>query len=275
MEIWHRITFGHRDGVDDVIRSLNIKHKKSPLPGGGYLTHIDIRESDPRWPQLASLVEQTSAVNIFDTQFTPEEITNAEWVRLIPSFEQGYPQPEAGMEWKQITYENQCPECGVGYRQKAPFHLAREPRLGKYDLLCLYWTYTVFCTPRVLEVMRVHQIRGYKVWDVIIHKTNQPSKFVSQLVFPNIASTGLVDVDMPQPETCSECGITKYPPHLRGRMRLKREVVQLDVDILLTHEWFGSGKHSGFREILVSNRLARIILKHGWRGVALKPVEVV
>ncbi len=42
MEIWHRITFGDIDRVNAAIESLNIKHKTSPLPGGGYLIHIDI-----------------------------------------------------------------------------------------------------------------------------------------------------------------------------------------------------------------------------------------
>ena len=32
---------------------------------------------------------------------------------------------------------------------------------------------------------------------------------------------------------------------------------------------------SPFVEVLVSNRLAYLILEHGWRGVALKPVELI
>lgn len=58
-------------------------------------------------------------------------------------------------------------------------------------------------------------------------------------------------------------------------MHLKREALRSDVDVLLTHEWFGSGGHMGFREILISNRLARLILEKGWGGVALKPVEII
>jgi len=275
MEIWHRITFGHIDDVDATIEAMDIKYKRRPLPGGGYLIHIDITESDPRWPQLAALVGQKNALDMCDTIFTPEEILSADWVRLIPVFEQGYPQPEEGMAWKEITYENQCPQCGVGYRQKAPFRLAKEPRLGRHDFVCLYWTYTVFCTPKVLETLQAHQIRGYEVWEAILHRTNQPSRVVSQLVFPNVAGPGLADVDKLQPETCPQCGITKYAYHKRGYMHLKHEALRSDVDVLLTHEWFGSGGYSGFREILISNRLARLILENGWRGVALKPVEVV
>lgn len=275
MKIWHRISFGKMDAVDSIIEALGIKYKKTPGLHGYYLITFEIEEADPRWPQVAELVREKNAPDFFNTVFTPEEILSAEWVRLIPIFEQGYPQPEEGMAWKEITYEDQCPQCGVGYRQKAPFRLAKEPRLGKHDFLCLYWTYTVFCTPKVLETLRAHQIRGYEVWEAIIHRTNQPSQVVSQLVFPNVAAPGLAGVDKLQPETCPQCGITKYAPHMRGYMHLKREALRSDVDVLLTHEWFGSGGYSGFREILISNRLARLILEKAWRGVALKPIKVV
>lgn len=275
MEIWHRITFGHRDSVDATIESLNVKHKRSPLPGRGYLIHVDITESDPRWPQLIALVREKNALDMYDTIFTEPEILSAEWVRIKPVFEQGYPQPEETWVENPLNYENECPKCGAGFRQKAPFRLAKEPRLGKHDFMCLYWTYTLFCTPKVLEALKAHQIRGYEVWQAIIHRISQPSKVVSQLVFPNVAGPGLADVDKLQPETCPRCGITKYAYHKRGYMHLKREALRPDMDVLLTNEWFGSGGYSGFREILISNRLARLILEKGWRGVALKPVEVV
>ena len=47
------------------------------------------------------------------------------------------------------------------------------------------------------------------------------------------------------------------------------------MDVAVTDEWFGSGARLGYREILISNRFARLILERGWRGVALKPVTLV
>jgi hypothetical protein len=245
MEISHRITFGHIDAVDDVIEDLKIKHKRSPLPGGAYLIHIDMLESDPRWPQLAKLVRDKGALDMYDTK------------------------------WKQITYENACPKCGVGYRQKAPFRLAKEPRMGKHHFLCLFWTWTLFCTPEVLETLKAQQIRGYEVCEAILHRTGQPSEVVSQLVFPKVTEPCLADVDKIKPERCPECGITKYAYHKRGYMHLRRDALEANLDVVVTHEWFGSGGHGGFREILISNRLASLILEKGWQGVALKPVELI
>lgn len=278
MKIWHRVGFNAdvKPDFKKTIDDLKIEYEVSPLPGHVVgMVYFDIAESDPHWKRIAELVKIKGASDILNTAFTPEEILAAEWSRLIPGFEMGYPQPKKDMGWKHFTYENQCPQCGVGYRQKGPFRLANEPRLGKRDFVCLYWTYTIFCTFRVLEALQERQIRGYKVCEAIIHKTNRPSEVVSQLVFPNVAAPGLVDEDKLEPETCSLCGITKYAYYKRGYMHFKREALQPDTDFLLTHEWFGSGGYGGYRDILVSNRVACLILNKGWRGVALKPIKVI
>ncbi len=275
MEIWHRITYHRLDAVDHILDELGIKYKKSPLPRDSYILTFEISESDSRWPQVAELLRARETLDLYDTIFTPEEISSAEWVRLIPTFEQGYPQPEATWVRNPINYEGECRQCGAGYRQVAPFRLAKEPRLGRHDFLSLYWTYTVFCIPRVLEALRAHAIRGYEVWEALLHKTGQPSKLVSQLVFPHVAGPGLLDEDKLQPETCPQCGLTKYAYHKRGYMHFKREALQTDLDIVQTYEWFGSGGYGGHREILISHRLAELILREGWRGVHLKPVKLV
>ncbi len=275
MQVWHRIFFSHKDNVDAVIESLKVKQKRLPIPGGGYSIVIHITEDDPQWSKLAELVREKGAWDVFETVFASEEILSAEWVRLIPVFEQGYPQPEASWVRHPINYAGQCSRCGIGYRQVAPFQLAKEPRLGKHDFLCLYWTYTLFCTPAVLEALRTHAIRGYEVWEALLHKTGQPSQVVSQLIFPYVAGPGLLDEDKLAPETCPQCGLTKYAYHRRGYMHFQRQALAAGVDIVQTHEWFGSGGYGGHREILISNRLARLILEAGWRGVRLKPVKLV
>ncbi|MBK6433175.1 hypothetical protein [Candidatus Amarolinea dominans] len=273
MKIWHRITFGKHEGVEHVIDSLGVKITKTPGFDGYYIITFEIDETDPRWPQIAELVRDKQAPDFYNTTFTPQEIYAAEWIRLMPTFEQGYPQPKEG--WELATYAHECPQCGAGYRQQAPFHLAKEPRLGRHDFMSFYWAYTVFVTPNVLDVLAAQGIRGYERWDALIHRTGQPSQVVSQLFFPIVAGPGLAEEDKLQPETCAQCGLTKYGYHKRGYMHIKRAALRSDVDVQLTHEWIGSGGHSGFREILISNRLARLILENNWRGVSIKPVELI
>jgi hypothetical protein len=57
-------------------------------------------------------------------------------------------------------------------------------------------------------------------------------------------------------------------------MHVHREAFPFDTDAIQSHEWFGSGR-GAYREIFISRRLARLILDEGWRGVQLKPVELV
>lgn len=277
MKIWHRVSFTSIDGVDTIIEKLGIKYKKTPGLHEYYLITFEIEESDARWPQIAKLMREKGKPDLFfDTVFTPEEILSAGWVRLIPLFEQGYPQPEATWVTHPINYEGECSQCGAGFRQVAPFRLAKEPRMGKYDFLCLYWTYTVFVTPRVLEALRAAHIQGFEVWEAVIGKRNpRPSQVVSQLIFPHIAGPGLLAEGEVEQETCPECGTTKYGYHKRGYMRFRRSALPEGVDFVQTWEWFGAGGRSAHREILISQRVARLIIEQGWRGVRLKPVQLV
>jgi len=274
MEIWHRITFGHKDSIDTIIEAMDIKHKRSPLPGGGYLIHIDVSESDPLWPRMEELVRQKNALDIFDTVFTSEEILSAGWLRLIPVFEQGYPQPEGSWTVNPITYEGHCPECGVYEKQRESFRIRKEPRLGKNEFMTLYWTYALFTTSTVLSKFAAHQIRGYEVWDVLIHKTGQPSESISQVYIPHLTRGALIPEETLKRRICSQCGTTKYFPHMRGYMQFSLDLLETDLDFVLSKEWFGDG-HAAYREILVSDKVARLVLENKWRGVKLKAIKVI
>jgi len=272
MKIQHRITFDSEDNVEEILDALNLKYNKTPL-FERYLLHVDISESHPYWPEIEALRQEKGAADIYHTEFTHQEIRQAEWSVLGRDFFQGYPQPED--TWEKIVYENECPKCGVGYQQKGPFHLSKEPRLGKKEFVSLHWTYAIFCTSGVLDKLQLMPIRGYEVWPAILHRTGQPSTQISQLIFPRIAQSGLADVDKILPETCPVCGLTKYGFCKRGQLHIHRESLLVDTDVQLTHEWFGSRGYGGRREILVSKRLAKLILDEKWRGIALKPIKLI
>lgn len=275
METWHRVAINPRRdvGFQEALDQMGVKYKIAPLPGYPVgLIFFDIAESDIYWPKVDELIRTIGASNVFDTLFTTEEILAADWVRLYPALQRGYPQPRRG--WERATHKNECPRCGAGYRQKSPFRLAGEPRMGKHDFLSLHWTWAVFCTSRVVEALATNKIRGCEVWPAIINRTNQPSAVVSQLIFPHVAGPGLAGEDRLKSETCSQCGMTKYEYHKRGYMHLRRDSLRTDVDTQLTYEWFGSGG-MGFREILWSHRLVKLILEAGWRGLRFKPVKLV
>ena len=118
------------------------------------------------------------------------------------------------------------------------------------------------------------QARGYEVWHDLIHKTGKPSERVNQLFVSGIALPGVVIDDNLERKICPVCGTTKYHPHVKGPMKLKRESLLPDTDFMLTYEWFGHGLLA-WREILVSNRVASLILDRGWQGVRFKVVDLV
>ena len=289
MEIWHRI--GYNENIhpkwEKTLQDSGIPYTSLPLPGQVTGTIVfDIAESDPHWNVVAEEFIPAGISNVYDTLFTPEEITSTEWVRLVPVFEQGYPQPRGSLAWHDLVRDGTCGNCGVGFVQIAPFHLAKEPHLGKNAFMSLFGTYTLLRTPNVVSALQEHGIRGHEVWNALIHRTKQPSTVVSQLVFPLSTSPGLRDADKVLADfgirallkewhaICPVCGIAKYTPHTRGYMHVQSGAFPPDTDAVQSYEWFGSGR-GAYREIFISNRFARLILEQGWRGVRLKPVELV
>ena len=275
MEIWHHIGINPKPLLEARLESLGVNLTRHPLPGGHYTVTFDADELDPLWSRIEPVIRYESKVDIYETSFTQEEIRTAEWVRLHPTFEWGYPQPEETWQFEPRNLAQKCPKCGAGYTQIAPYRISKEPRIGTRDFLCLYWTYTTaFCTKRVVGQLQKQSLRGYEVWDAILHHTGSPSETISQLVPTYLTSNGLAKEDQLKPVTCDECGITKYAYHSRGYMYYVRNALRDDVDMLYTGEWFGSGD-AAFREVLVSNRFAKLVLEQGWKGIALKPLKLV
>lgn len=277
MEIWHRISFNGdtRPELKSKIEKLKLKYKVSPLPHHEIgLIHVDITEEDSRWEEVEALVRGMEILDVYDTNFTKEEIVRADWCRLIPVFEQGYPQPESSWSVEPITYAGYCPECGVFERQKESFQIKKEPRLGKNQFMSLYWTYALFTIPAVLSEFAANRLQGYEIWEVLLHKTDQPSAVISQIYMPHLAAGRLMPEAELKRNICTQCGTIKYYPHMRGYMTFNADLRETLTDFALSAEWFGDG-HAAYREILVSNRVARLILAKKWQGVKLKPVQIV
>ncbi len=280
MKIRHRIGFNSASspGFLQALKELGVHYKTLPLPGPpiglGYGVYFDIVESDSHWEQVEKLIRTYGASNVMHTFFTRQEILQAEWVLLFPRFRANYPVYQADWLANPDAYEFRCPKCGIGYKQVSPLRLTRKPRMGQDDLLSMFWTLPLFCTSSVLDAFKIHEIHGYEVWPVVLNKTNQPLEGISQLVFPNIAKPGLAEADKIKPVLCYDCNLVKYAPHVRGYMHFERQALASETDIQQTAEWFGSGA-IGYRYVLISNRLARLIIENGWRGVELEPILLV
>jgi len=272
MDIKHRISINSIKDIEfmSTIIALGIDYTALELPGGSSkLVTFTILESDHRWLIVSNLIAKYGAIDMVDTFFSNEEICNSEWLRLISTHEQGYPQPKGHWPIKQLSYEIICPECCI-YRQTSNMRLAKEPSLRKKSFMSLICAGEIFCVPDVVIELESIQAKGYEVKEAVIHKTSKPSSVVSQLYISGLTSPGIINNDGAWKRThCFYCGTTKYFPHLRGKMTIKRESLLPGMDFILTHEWFGHGLLA-WREILVSNRIARLVLNRGWQGVRFK-----
>jgi hypothetical protein len=126
-----------------------------------------------------------------------------------------------------------------------------------------------------LEILENAEMRGYQVWDVIIHKTEIPSEELFQLFIPKIATRGLVESETLKKRYCASCNTTMYDPHTKGKMVIKRSALPTGQDdIIQSFEWYGGGS-GAFREFFVSHRFAKLILDEGLKGAYLQPLELV
>lgn len=277
MEIWHRITINADTDryFKAAIDKMEIQYIVSPLPGHKIgLIHFDIYESAPQWSEILSLIKEFRAVNISDTFFSEDEILAAPFSRLIPIFEQGYPQPESSaMAWKQWVYEDVCDGCGIFGRQKAEFRVRKEPRPGKKAFITLIGSYALLAIPVVFQTLAELQLRGFDKWSVLIHKTNEIVQSVAQLHITNMTSSKMIPGSLVSKE-CPKNKTIKYLPHMRGYMDFDSTLLQNTEDIFLSSEFFGDGK-AAYREIIVSQKFARLAIENNWQGIRLKPIRVV
>ena len=273
MEIWHHIGFGKKDNVDEELKSLHVEYKVTPLDvlGNSYLITFDISETDQHWPQVNAMAQLKNAINLIYTTFIEDEIRAAEWSRLEPSYEQGYPQPMGTWVGTRHNYRSFCRKCGVDFVQVTPFRISKEPSMKRFDFMSLYWTHALFTTPHVVELFESAHVRGYEIWDALVGKARRPAQAIRQVYIPGITAQGILDSESLRPTVCPQCGLTKYDYHKRGYMPYRRDALPADVDVIQSYEWFGSGA-AAFREIFVSNKVATLILDQKLRGADLLPM---
>lgn len=280
MEIIHRIAFNSntKPELRKLLDQLGISYTVTPFPHqppGTGSVHFDISESDPVWPRLRESLERWPVSDVYDTLFTEEEILAAEWVRLVPVYEKEYLKP-GNLAWRDYLFKGRCPNCGAGRQQKAPIRLSKEPERPLKYVVSPIASYFMLCSPEMIAEMEDAGIKGYEVWPVLQHRTSEPFAHTVQVYIPEVANPGLMWAEGLSPTHCEVCGRTKYRPHMRGVMYFRQGAFEgkEGIDILLSYEWFGSGR-AAYREIIISNRLARLILEKSWKGVRMKVIEVV
>lgn len=275
MEIIHRVGFNSKnnENIIETLKQFEIKSKSILLPGaGGSVIFFDISELNQHFQFIENLIKTKNMSDVTETYFTSEEILKSLWVRIIPIYELGYPQPQNYWNINHPNYSYYCKTCGI-FRQSQEFRIKDEPKFGKRMFATLFWTYSLLCATQVITDFSKMKFVGFEWMKVIIDKSSLPSRNVKQLVIQNIAKKGFLNIEKLKKSICPECGTEKYEPHMRGVMHFKKGVLDSSIDFFQTYEWFGSGG-SAYREFIVSNRVAHSIIDKGWEGLRFKPVEI-
>jgi len=262
VKILHRITITADSGIQNQLRGLGIEVEQ------GFVT-FEIDESNVSWPELEPMLSAWQAVDVVTTKFTKSELKKATNLRMAPSWQHGYPQPDDDFGYLTASYDltDYCAECGVGKRQIAPFRMKGEPKWGKKHILQLNWIFDeFFILPEVWE--STFQSIGVGRRPVIDHRTGQELRTVVQIDITATAASALqIAVDQPS-ETCTSCGRRKYLPISKGSFPLFE--VEPTETMLKTQEYFGSGA-SAWKAVVVSSNLFQRITDQKLKGVEFIP----
>lgn len=276
MEILHRISLNVNTdrGITREFRKLGILSDADTGKDSMGVVFFEILESDPRWLEISNLVKKSNFLIFTQTFFEKDEILQSEYLRLIVIFEHGYPQPESTWVSQKPNYEVLCSKCGR-FNQTRRFEIKAEPALRGNHFMTLLWGSPIFVSIEVLEKLESLGITGFQPMEVIVRKVGQPSSEIMQLLISKETDQGLVSDESVDYEQCDSCGQRKYYAHRRGVMQYQRNAIPPNVDMMETAEWFGAGSKKAYKEVIITNRLAKMIINEAWKGVMMKVVKAV
>lgn len=230
-----------------------------------------IAESDERWLDVAILVEKYDAFNTCTTTFTKAEFRQATAFFMTGAWQHGYPEPSDDFGYLEKTYKfsnDYCSTCNVGKEQKGSFYFAKEPNWGNKGILELNWIFDeLFVLPNVWE--NIFKPFGIDCRPVKHYKTGKQLANVVQLVIDNI-SENPIDTTKLKFEICPSCKRKKYLPITRGFF--PPFVKRLDVPILKSNEYFGSGSRA-WRAIIVNKAVYNKVTENKIKGVKFVPMK--
>lgn len=269
VRIIHRVACWY-DEPAERLREIGLDCPQTPVGIGRDMLVLDIDEADPRWLEIKAVLDACGIMTTVRTEFTPAKIHSAQWLAMEPDWHHGYPMPDSGFGYRDLTYDltDYCAKCGIGTRQKAPFRMRREPKWGRKGLMQLNWVFDEFFALSAVW-KTVFAPFGIGARPVLAYRKETELKTVVQLCIDPILDVELHMKDHPF-NICEFCQRKKYLPFVRGMFPALTRPVE-GVHAVRSQEWFGDGA-SAYRAILVSGELARRLLAMKVRGCLFAPL---
>lgn len=304
MRLRHHISDHNKPDFTAALDELGVRYKTKAIGGTDHVLSWDcfdllVYDDDPKWPLLRDLAAEHRVRVWHSPVFTDDDIAAALWLFAHATADAGYPQPKKafGYESESFDLTNWCRRCGIGKVQTRPIRLRQEPTSKSAHFFapqCLH--HVLLARLAVREVFEAENVSGVRYLAPLRHRTGTPLETVVQILPTTTAREGLVGV-VQELVTCSPqdkdmsaiqipapgrgalsdgfCHRVKY--HVPSRKKLVhylRNTFEEAPDILLSAEWFGSGAAAS-QQVIISNKVARLVLAHRWKGLELEPIELV
>jgi hypothetical protein len=274
MEILHKYSFSKiekgRDFEEEIIRRGIPYERVKNVGVNTYHLSMVINEDHTQWQWLESRSKEYEAVNIFTTIFEKEETNSAEWLVANVNREAGDLEPADNISNQK---EMSCKGCGI-FKQSKPYRVSDLKPVRGVDVFNIIAENIIVISPAVEKELAKSKFTGFKIRELIDHKTGKPITEFRELVVPSISAAGMIGWEELKYPPCKICGTVKYKTKQKGMMKYLRSAIPAGVDFFLAYEWWGEGLIA-FHQVVVSNRVAKLFLEKKWKGIVFQPMEVV
>jgi hypothetical protein len=278
MRIKHRYTVRLDDYTEEIKKFLDASKMKYDISDGTALLTVEIFEDADCWQPLNDLMNMHKAVSFSTCIFTTKEMEEAQWLRIRSKWRQLYPQPEDNYEYKRITYDGFCSDCGCCLTQKENIRAKRTVKWGTRYFVMLNWIEDeMFASDDAVQLLESLNLRGISFTEVLDHRTNMPLSNIKQIRIAEILKPGMIlnSNDYVKKKKCAKCGTEKYVLSGKTKLRFSEHVFPESADFVKTSEHFGDGLMCA-RLILVSQNVYKAInAKKMHKDLIFEPVELV
>jgi hypothetical protein len=249
------------------------------------LEFIELPIDDPRYISLKQEMTK-KGVSIAETkrmEFDSEEIETAEYLRMAPKAQWGFPQPEDDFDYLNESYDlsSGCLKCRQGRRQNRPFLLKGMPKFGRNDIIALFWVYEFIITEKLRNLIEKENLTGADFYPVRRYRKSAP-----RIPLPGIYQLHVAN-DLPPmspktkfefvtdlPKNIESCGCNIAGKNLpAAQMVYDRISLKNAKDFNRTSEFIGGGAYPT-QKIIITNMVFQLFKKNKIRGVDFIPVLI-
>lgn len=267
------ITHDRRGKIVDFLDANTIKYSVV-----GDCVSLRIYDDDFYFNQIVELFKEISISPTVTCEYSKEDLSEAEYLRIWLRRYSGYPQPEAiDIKNSYINYTfditNFCTKCGSGLVQKDSFYLKKSFNIEKIRFGGVYWVYdTFFITKELQDLFVKEKFTGIEFVPVKNIKTKQIVDNIVQLKINSIFPAKL-QYDVEKVIDCKQCKQKRDVMKMDSEVFAPKNVIKdLNKDFYLSQEFHGDG-FLCCKSVLISNRVYKFFNDNKIKNICAEPIK--